>query len=329
MNRVRIKSFSIMLLLAIVLVACSDAEDEADKKEPIVFADEGWDSVRFHNEVAGTIISEGYGYETEETTGSSAAVWQGLEKGEIDVHMEAWTTNLSDIYTKAIDSGKVEKLAVNFDDNYQGLYVPTYVIEGDEERGIEPMAPDLKYMTDLPKYKELFPDPDDPGMGRIVGAIPGWSVDEMLKEAVEQYDLDKDFNYMTPGSESAINSSLVDAYKKGEPWVGYNYEPNWIMGLYDMTPLLEEDPDGIVSKVASQDINIVANEELSERAPEVTEFLEKYHTNSDIASDALTYIQEENADPHDAAIKFLQENEDIWTAWVPEDVAEKVQAAIE
>lgn len=78
-----------LLLVSVLLYSCSDAEGMAEKKEPIIFADEGWDSVRFHNEIAGTIIEEGYGYETDQTTGSSAAIWKGLEQGDIDVHMEA------------------------------------------------------------------------------------------------------------------------------------------------------------------------------------------------------------------------------------------------
>ena len=319
---------SIFLIMGIFLYGCGTDGEQAGKNEPIIFADEGWDSVRFHNEIAGIIIEEGYGFDTEQTTGSSAAIWKGLEQGDIDVHMEAWTENLGEIYTDAIDSGEVEKLSVNFDDNYQGLYVPTYMIEGDEERGIEPTAPDLKYITDLPEYVDLFTDPDDPDMGRIIGSISGWSIDEILEEAIEDYGLDEYYNYVSPGSESSINASLVKAYEDGEPWVGYNYEPNWIMGLYDMTPLLEENPDGIVAQVASQDINVAANVSLEDRAPEVVEFLKKYETTSDIASEALTYIQEEDADAHDAAIKFLEENEDIWTEWVPEDVANQVKEGL-
>lgn len=105
--------------------------------------------------------------------------------------MEAWTENIKDIYTQAIDSGEVVKLSVNFDDNYQGLYVPTYVIEGDPERGIEPMAPDLEYITDLPEYKDVFVDPEDPDKGIIIGAIPGWTVDVLIKEAIDDYGLAK------------------------------------------------------------------------------------------------------------------------------------------
>lgn len=320
---------SVLLLIGILLIGCSDGDSAIDKQEPIVFGDEGWDSIRFHNEVAGIIIEEGYGYEAEQLAGSDVALWQGIEKGEVDVHMEAWTANIKDIYTKAIESGNVDELSVNYDDNYQGLYVPTFVIEGDEERGIEPMAPDLKYIGDLSNYSELFADPDDPNMGAIIGATPGWSINEMLEETVYEYGLDEMYNYISPGSEAAINASLVRAYENGEPWVGYNYEPNWIMGLYDMTALLEEDPEGVIAQVASQDINIVAHVDLSDRAPDVVEFLENYETTSDIASEALTYIQEEDASAYEAAVNFLQNYEDLWTEWVPEDIAEKVKAAIQ
>lgn len=316
------------IIITLFLVACGEESSIANKTKPIIFADEGWDSIRFHNEVAGIIIEEGFGYETEQITGSDVALWKGLEQGDIDIHMEGWTENLKEIYTQAIDSGKVIEVSVNFDDNYQGLYVPTYVIEGDPERGIEPVAPDLKYITDLVDYADVFVDPDDPQKGRIVGATPGWAINDIFEAAIEDYGLDEYYNYMSPGSESAINASLVKAYDAGEPWLGYNYEPNWIMGMYDMTPLLEEDPDGVIAEVASQDITIAVNIDLKEEAPEVVEFLEKYETTSQIASDALTYIQEEEASAYEAAVNFLQVHEDIWTKWVPEDVVEKVKDSL-
>ena len=34
---------------------------------------------------------------------------------------------------------------------------------------------------------------------------------------------------------------MISAIERGEPWVGYNWEPTWVMGLYDMT-LLEDEP---------------------------------------------------------------------------------------
>lgn len=36
-----------------------------------------------------------------------------------------------------------------------------------------------------------------------------------------------------------------------------------------------------------------------------------------------------DADAYDAAINFLQEHEDLWTEWVPDDIAEKVKESIQ
>ncbi|WP_080875797.1 glycine betaine ABC transporter substrate-binding protein [Oceanobacillus timonensis] len=311
----------------ILLAACGG--ETTNEGGPIVLADEGWDSLRFHNDVAGFIISNGYGHETETMTGSAAALMTGLEDQEINVHMEVWTQNLGESYTEGLEDGDYQKVSVNFDDNFQGLYVPTYMIEGDPERGIEPMTPDLEYVSDLSEYWEVFEDPDDSSKGRIVGAISGWEVDQMLADGIDEYGLDEYYNYFRPGSESAINISLLDAYESGEPWVGYNYEPNWVMGMYDMTPLLEEDPEGPLSEMGAQDIDIAVSNDLEEWAPEVVEFLSNYETSSDIANDALQYIQEEDASTEEAAEKFLKENEDLWTEWVTDEAEEKVKAALE
>src|SRR5690606_41724970 len=37
----------------------------------------------------------------------------------------------------------------------------------------------------------------------------------------------------------SLVASMASAYERGEPWVGYYWEPTWVMGLYDMT-LLDE-----------------------------------------------------------------------------------------
>jgi glycine betaine/proline transport system substrate-binding protein len=40
-------------------------------------------------------------------------------------------------------------------------------------------------------------------------------------------------------------------------------------------------------------------------------------------------MQENDATPDDAAVWFLQEHEDVWTNWVPTDVAERVKESLE
>ena len=319
--------FSLLMGFIIVLISCSVSE--ADENRPIVLADGGWESNKFFNEVARIIIEEGYGYEVEFMTGSTTARMLALKDGDIDAHLELWSENTGEIYFDGLAKGHYEKLALNFDDNFQGLYVPAYVIEGDAERGIEPLAPDLKYMEDLAQYWEVFRDPEDHDKGLIIGSISGWLADEILRDGIAEYGLDEYYNYLSPGSESSINVSLASAYEKGEPWIGYNYEPNWVMAKYDMIPILEKEENGPLESIGPQDIDIVANVDFVDRAPEVAEFFSNIQTSSDIANEALVFIQEEEVSAYDAAVKFLQEEEDLWMTWVPDDVANKVKAALD
>ena len=82
-------------ILAIVLVAslmvitgCSSGGGSADGEKTIIFADAGWDSIKLHNEIAGFIVENGYGFKTEVMSGSSSATFAGFRGGDIDVYME-------------------------------------------------------------------------------------------------------------------------------------------------------------------------------------------------------------------------------------------------
>jgi len=322
-----------MLLISLVLISVTVS---VSAKDIIVFADPGWDSARFHNGIAQTIIEKGYGYPTEVIAGSTAATFLGLIEGDIDVYMEVWAANLGDTYYNPVKEGIIIETSINFNDNAQGIYVPTYMIKGDSKREIEPMAPDLKTVKDLKDYWKIFKDEEDPSKGRLYGAPPGWKVDQILRLKMETWGLNESFNYFSPGSDSALSAAIVAAYEKGEPIAAYYWEPTWIMGMLDMT-LLEDEPyseekwteeSGYACEFSAMDIAIAVNKDFPARAPEIVEFLKNYHTNSAMASTALAYMMENDCETMDAAIWFLQTREDVWTKWVPEDIAEKVKEAI-
>ncbi len=306
------------------------------QKEAIIFGDAGWDSIRFHSYVAGIIIEEGYGYPTEMIAGSSPVILTGMRRGDVDVQMEVWTVNLAEIYNEALASGDVIELGINFDDSDQdaGLFVPTFLIEGDPERGIEPMAPNLKTVKDLAEYWELFKDPEDPSKGRIYGSPPGWNADEIFRVKIGTYGLYEYYNYFSPGSDTALATAIVSAYERGEPIVAYYWEPTWVMGMLDLT-LLQEDPyneelwnDGYACAFETMDVTVAANADLPKKAPEVTDFLRKYRTSGKITSEALAYMRENETDEKEAAIWFLNNREDVWLNWVPADIAQKVRDSL-
>ncbi len=321
-----------ILLAAVLLIATLVTPAFAAPKTNIIFAEVGWDSIRFHNAVAGTVAESVFGYTWEEISGSTPITYEALMSGAIDAHMEMWTDNLAS-YVPDLEAGKFLELGVNFGDNAQGLYVPRYVIEGDAERGIEAVAPDLKTIEDLKKYASIFPDPESPGMGRIFGGIPGWEVTMILEKKVQAYGLDEMYNYVLPGSDAALSAAFVSALDRGQPIVAYYWEPTWLMGMYDFVRL-EDAPydasnylDGL-SDFPSVRVTVCASNDFYASNPEYCAFLAKYNTSSALTSEALAHMQETGEDYVATAKWFLMAHDELVDQWLDAEQAAKLRAAL-
>ncbi|MEG2174252.1 MAG: ABC transporter substrate-binding protein [Oscillospiraceae bacterium] len=328
---------SLLLAMSLPLAGCggaasSSAPSALPEKKTITFADVGWDSILFHNAVAGTIAQDVFGYQWNEVSGSTPITHEGVIKGEIDVHMETWTDNLPD-YAGDLAAGKLKQLSINFDDNIQGLYVPRYVIEGDAARGIVATAPNLKTVSDLAQYADVFADPEDAGKGRIYGGIPGWEVTEIMRKKVEYYGLDKLYNYVAPGTDAAMNAAFLSAWDKGQPIVAYYWEPTWLMGMHDFV-LLEDAPYDATTyqegKTACPSVKVAVcvSNDFAQSNPAFCAFLSKYKTSSALTSEGLAHMQETGEDYKATARWFLKQHAELLDAWLTADQAATLRKAL-
>ncbi len=331
------KLFTVLIMITALLLMTVGAAGCARKEEPVVLklADAGWDSIQLHNSIVSYILKNGYGVQTEQVTGTTPITWKALLENDIQIYTEVWSENIAS-YKEDLASGVVKEVSVNFDDNAQGLYVPRYVIEGDPERGIDPMAPDLKTVKDLLSYSDVFADPEEPNKGRIYGAISGWGVDKILSNKFNAYGFADTFNYFQPGSDAALAASLVSAYEKGEPWVGYYWAPTWISGQYDLV-LLDDEPytgdeeamnAGLTAFPANR-VTVVVNAELEKTHPEIVEFLSHYETSSALTAAGLAIMNSEGLNTDQAAIRMLKDHPELLTAWLTDaNVKNKVTEAL-
>jgi glycine betaine/proline transport system substrate-binding protein len=312
---------------------------------PIMFGDFNWDSAMFHNRVAQYIIEEGFGHETDVIPGSTLPILQGLEDNDIHAVTEMWVQNMPEWYHDEVEAGTYVDLGANYVGAVQGWFVPTYVIEGDEERGIDPVAPDLSHVDDLADVWEAFEDEEDSTKGRVYNGVGGWEATEINDVRLRSYGLDEYYNSFLPGSEAALFASLAREYERGEPWIGYLWTPSWPFAQYDLTLIEEPEHDEecweAVSEAAQDastvddpcgfpevDVNVVISTELDEHAPHVVEFLSNYESDMELTNAALLYISENDASPEEAAEWWLVEYEDVWTAWVSDEVAEVVRDSL-
>ena len=294
------------------------------EKTSITFADVGWDSIKLNNALAGLVAEEVFGYTWEETPGSTPISHEALMAGDVDVHMEEWTDNIA-AYAADLEAGRFVELGVNFNDNYQGFYIPRYVAD---------QYPDLKTVKDLANYAELFPDPEDSSKGIIYGGITGWEITEIMEKKVTAYGLDEYYNYFVSGSDAVLSASMTAAWDRQEPIVAYYWEPTWLLGMYDFV-LLEDDPydpetyqDGIGACPAVT-VTVAVSTDFAASNPEFCEFLSNFSMPSAIISEALAYMQENNADYAAAARWLLTESHpELIDEWLTAEQAETLRAAL-
>jgi glycine betaine/proline transport system substrate-binding protein len=88
-----------------------------------------------------------------------------------------------------------------------------------------------------------------------------------------------------------------------------------------------DEPAGVTAYPSSPAV-VGAAAWIQEEAPEIAEYFTKVGlTNAEI-SELLVYGDENQADAADTAENFLRTKQDVWTNWVPAEVADKVLAAL-
>lgn len=330
-----------MSLAAIIGAAAPAAAQSCEVDRPVVFGDLDWDSNFFHNAVARFIVEKGYGCKTDSIPGSTIPLYTGAVRGDVDVVMEIWSNTAPEVWRDGVKDGKAVEIGVNYPDAIQAWFVPRYLVEGEDAP-----AKDLKSVADLPKFKELFKDPEEPEKGRFYNCISGWACEVINTKKLAAYDLNDAYVNFRPGTGAALIAAIESNIKRKRPIVFYYWGPTWVLGkIGDQVVQLEEPAyddavwDTLMETKNAEDVEkataypltkvlIGANAEFAKKAPNLVAFLEKYETTSALVSEALAYMQDNDGSAEKAAENFLKTREDLWTQWVPADIAERVKQAL-
>lgn len=303
---------------------------------PLKMAGLDYDSAAFHTAVAGAIAEKGYGCKVERVPGVVAPLVNGLARGDVDVIMEIWMANPVEAWVKAAEAGKVEPLGTTFPDANEGWFVPRYLVSGPDAK-----APELKSVEDLKRYKDLFADPEEPGKGRFYNCVAGWVCEGINTKKLAVYGLANDFTNVRGGSGEALVAAIEAALKRKRPVVFYYWGPSWLLGAYDLVKLQEApfDPavwaelkasDAPKRATAYPESKVVngGNVEFVRKAPQLAAFFKAYTTSSDLTSKMLAEAREKGVTPEQQALVFLKTQGDVWTKWVPAEVAQKVKSGL-
>lgn len=336
------KGIRALLVSLLATVSLFGAALPARAAEPIIhFADLNWESGSLITDILRYIVEEGYGFPTDTLPGTTITLETALSKNDIQVIAEEWAGR-SPVWVKAEAAGQVVSLGDIVKGATEGWWVPEYVIKGDAERGIKPMAPDLRSVSDLPRYKDVFKDPESPGKGRFLNSPIGWTSGVVNGQKLKAYGLEKSYVNFQSGSGAALDAEISSSIKRGQPVLFYYWSPTPLLGRYKLIQLQEPAFDASAwgtltdaknlnpqpSRSPPSTLSIGVSRPFQQHYPQLVTFFEKVDLPIDQLNKALADMSEKHLAPRDVTHVFLKEHPDVWKAWLPEDIAAKVGASL-
>lgn len=331
----------VLLVWVLVSVPAGAQALPCNQGEPVRFAGQTWESAEFTMNVLQQILEKAYDCKTEAVPGTAAATETALTQNDLQVVAELWSGRTK-IIEDAIKAGTVQVIGNTLEGGArQGWYVPDYVVNGDSKRGIKAVAPDLRSWQDLPKYKELFADPETPGKGRFLNCPSGWVCEQTNTRLLKVLNLDQDYTNFRAGTGAALDAAISSAYDQGKPILFYYWQPTGLMAKYRfkriaMPPFNQACWDTVVSgkgELCPTDflvarLGIAVSAPFAKGNPEVIKLFQRVQFEPALLNQIIYVMTSQHVRGDVAADRFLHEHPEIWKAWMPADRAARMAQAL-
>ncbi|BAO61998.1 ABC proline/glycine betaine transport system, periplasmic component [Pseudomonas protegens Cab57] len=323
------------------LAALTTAQPVVAAPQPIHFADLNWESGSLITEILRIMVEQGYGLPTDTLPGTTITLETALANNDIQVIGEEWAGR-SPVWVKAEAEGKVQALGDTVKGATEGWWVPEYVIKGDPAKGIKPLAPELRSVTDLARYKDVFKDPESPDKGRFLNSPIGWTSEIVNQQKLKAYGLQDSYVNFRSGSGAALDAEISSAIRRGKPILFYYWSPTPLLGRFKLVQLQEPpfdaeawktltdaaNPNPRPTRSLASRLSIGVSTPFQKQYPQLAQFFAKVDLPIEPLNRALAQMSENHSAPRDVARAFLKQHPDVWRTWVPRDVADKIAATL-
>ncbi|GIX13250.1 MAG: ABC transporter substrate-binding protein [Paracoccaceae bacterium] len=329
-----VKPATALLALMLAAPAAQAADGECGR---VTIAEMNWASAGLAAWVDKIILEEGYGCEVALVTGDTVPTFTSMnEKGEPDVAPELWVNAVKIPLDAAVAEGRILIAAeILTDGGIEGFWVPTWLAK---EHGI-------RTIHDALAHPELFPGAEDPGKGAFFNCPSGWACQIITENQFRALNAEeKGFELVDSGSAAGLDGSIARAFNRHEGWLGYYWAPTAILGKYEMTKLdlgvphdrkhwdtctvVKDCPNPKLNEWPRSDVFTAVTASFAEKNAVAMDYLRTRSWSNDIVNRLLAWMGDNQATNEDGAYYFLENHPEVWKAWLPEDVAARVEKAL-
>ncbi|TPJ18926.1 ABC transporter substrate-binding protein [Mesorhizobium sp. B2-7-3] len=297
-----------------------------------------WQSAEAMSNVDQFILNNGYGCNATTVAGDTVpTIIAMIEKGEPDISSESTPSHLGNAYKKGVEEKRISEIGTAISDGVtSGWYIPKYLADA---------HPDIKTVDDALTHPDLFPAPEDPSKGGILQGPQGWGDTVVTSQLFKAFDAEKKGFVLVPaGSAAALDGSITKAYEGRKGFIASYWSPTSLLVKYPMVRLegprddaewarctsVQDCPDPKPNYWKPAEMVTLATSKFTARddVDAVKEYIAKRSWTQAEVSEVMLWMTENQANGQDAAKWFIKNKPDIWTKWVPADVAEKVKAAL-
>ena len=312
------------------------------EKKSVKIANMNWASAGLMANIDKIVLEKGYGFNVELIQADTVPAFTSMnEKGSPDIVPELWANSFITPLNKAIEEGRLHRLNKG---PITGLGEGWWVTPAFRKK-----HPEIKTVMDLLKRPDLFPHPEDKSKGGFVTCPAGWACQLSNANLFRAFEMEKKgWKLIDPGSAAGLDGTIAKAAERGQNWVGYYWAPTAMIGKYNLVKLDwgipfagKENWDGCIAKPEKDcanpkptawitpAVNTVVTDEFMKNADKnLITYFEKRTYPGKVMNGMLVYMTENQADGSVAAIEFFKKHEDVWTKWLPTDVADKIKKSL-
>jgi len=234
------------------------------------------------------VLLEEKGYDVNLRTLEIAPVFVGLNKGDLDLYLDAWLPITHQAYWDKYKAELDDYGVWYTSDAKMGLVVPKYM-------------ENINSVEELNANKAKFDS-------KINGINPGAGLMKATNNAIKDYGLDLE---LIQSSEAAMMTALDKAYREKKSIVITGWSPHWMFAKYDLKYL--EDSKKIFGE--AEKIHTLANKKFTKSNPEIVKMLKAFKFDEQQMGDVESLINE-GMEPEAAAKKWIADNRDLADSWI-------------
>ena len=303
--------------LAAFGICTSSIAEVPESDAPIKVVINDWTGQHLSSTILTRVLSE-MGYNVENVQAGTVQQLAAMAQGELHVQPEFWTNNISDAYTKGLESGDIVTVGQLGLQPQEGWIYPPYM---------EEKCPGLPSYQALYDCAQAFGTAETFPQGRLVTYPADWGT--RSRDVVNQLGIP--FTTVPGGSEGAMVSEMKAAIAAEQPMLMMFWQPHWMFAVYDLN-WVSWNPDtvGNCADKAQEDsqmrdsacgfeqasVDKIISGTVAETWPAAVKLIDAFTLTNDEHNYMINEVDEKKRPLDEVVQEWMDSNKEKWEGWI-------------